>query len=235
MRQSHPSSARCTKGESTIFTIDGMKPLAFLFALTLMFGSAATLAAQNAAPVGSKAAVTEMTLRPGDMVKITVWRKEDMTGEFVIGPDGMIQHPIYNDLRIGGLGFTEARQKLHDFLVAYGVEPRFVLEPQLAVAVGGEVRQPGLFNMQPGATVSRAIALAGPTERARFDRVRLLRQGQIIELNLANPSAQNGGMQIQSGDQIIVPVRRELWRDYIVPSASLLAGLAAVVTAVVSK
>jgi polysaccharide export outer membrane protein len=212
-----------------------MKSFTFALVLSYTLVNTVAAAAQTPAPGGTKAAVTETILRPGDIVKITVWRKEDMTGEFAIGPDGAIQHPVYNDLRIGGLAFSDARQKLHDFLIAYGVEPRFVLEPQLAVAVGGEVRQPGLFNMAPGATISRAIALAGPTERARFDRIRLLRDGRVIELNLADPSAQNGGMIIQSGDQIIVPVRRELWRDYIVPSASLLAGLAAVVTAVVNN
>jgi protein involved in polysaccharide export with SLBB domain len=211
-----------------------MKSFKFACSLILLAASVSLLGAQTA-PRNTKAAVSEMVLRPGDIVKITVWRKEDMTGEFLIGPDGSIQHPVYNDLRITGMSLADVRQKLHDFLVAYGVEPRFVIEPQLAVAVGGEVRQPGLFNMPPGATVSRAIALAGPTERARFDRVRLLRDGRMIELNLADPTSQNAGIEIQSGDQIIVPVRRELWRDFIVPSASLLAGLAAVVTAVLNN
>ena len=34
----------------------------------------------------------KIVLSPGDSVRIVVWRKPEMSGDFIVGPDGTITH-----------------------------------------------------------------------------------------------------------------------------------------------
>src|SRR5215218_6153155 len=50
------------------------------------------VAAQTPAPAPRTEAVS---LSPGDSVRITVWRKPEFSGDFIVAPDGTISHPLY--------------------------------------------------------------------------------------------------------------------------------------------
>src|SRR5688500_19658141 len=63
-------------------------------------------------------------LRPGDVVRITVWENPSMSGEFEIAPDGTLRHPLYNQLKVGGLPVTELRAPIETFLRQYQREPQ---------------------------------------------------------------------------------------------------------------
>src|ERR687884_274943 len=115
-------------------------------------------------------------LSPGDSVRITVWQRPELTGEFVVGPDGSLAHPLYRAVRVGGVPLTTAEANLREFLTRFEDKPQFVMEPLLRVAVEGEVKKPDVYALPPQTTISQALARAGGfTEFARTDRVRLLR------------------------------------------------------------
>jgi protein involved in polysaccharide export with SLBB domain len=166
-------------------------------------------------------------LQPGDVLRITVWENEAMSGEVTVGPDGALMHPLYRQVRVAGVPLPEVDARMRAFLERFVTNPQFVAEPLLRVAVGGEVRQPNLYSLAPGTTVAQAMVLAGgPTERGRLDRVRMVRGGRESLLDLTDPAAPMAATTIQSGDQFYV-ARRDpsVFREYILPASGLLAAL----------
>ena len=171
-------------------------------------------------------------LRPGDALRITVWRQPEFSGDFVVNPDSTIGHPLLQAVKVGGVAPAVARARLRDFLAGYEQNPRFVVEPLYPVVTAGEVRQPGLVSLPRGTTLSEAIGRAGgPTERGRLDRVTLVRGGKSYVLNLLGEDQRVAVMPIRSGDQLFVGRRSDfsLWRDLLSPIVSLSAAVASVV------
>lgn len=175
----------------------------------------------------------EPALTPGDVIRIDVWRQPTFTGDFGIGGDGTIRHPLYRTLRVTGMPIATVRERLRTFLAGFVTDPQFVVTPLLAVTVGGAVHEPNRYHLPPEVSVAGAVASAGgATEDGRLDRVRLLRAGGEIVLDLTRPSPEVAGFLIRSGDQILVGRRRNAWREYIGPVASVAGATAAIVNAV---
>lgn len=198
----------------------------------ILFSVMLALAA-GAAPLPAQADRPDAVLRPGDAVRINVWRKPEMSGEFVVGGDGTLVHPLYRQVRVSGVPLATAEGSLRDFLTRYESAPQFAFEPLFRVFVGGEVRQPNLYLMRPETTLAQGVALAGGvSERGRLSRVRLVRDGRatVIDLTAAGDSAAQ--MPVRSGDQITVPRRSDILRDYVMPIASVTAAVATVVNLV---
>jgi polysaccharide biosynthesis/export protein len=176
-----------------------------------------------------------IVLRPGDVVRIAVWRQPpEWSGEFVISPEGYITHPLYRAVRVTGVPMREVEAQLRTLLSRYDESPNFVVEPLVRVAITGEVRQPSLYRLSPGTTLAEAVALAGgPTERAGVNGVRLLRDGQERTFDLRVASAEVAQVHLRSGDQVVVPRRASAFRDVVVPAATLLAAVGWLVNLVV--
>jgi len=174
----------------------------------------------------------DSVLRPGDALRITVWRQPEFSGEFIINPDSTVAHPLLQAVKVGGVPVSVARGRLRDFLASYEQNPRFVVEPLYPVVVAGEVHAPGLFTVPRGTTLSQAIARAGgPTDRGRLDRVKLLRTGKAYALNLLGPDQRIATTPVVSSDQLFVARRSDfnVLRDVLAPLASLSAAVAAVI------
>jgi protein involved in polysaccharide export with SLBB domain len=170
-------------------------------------------------------------LSPGDMVRITVWRKPELSGDFTVAADSSIKHPLYRDVKVAGLRLVDAEERLRSFLGRYEASPQLLLEPLLRVTVGGEVRLPNLYTLPPETTIAQAVALGGgPTADGRLDRVRVVRGERVIQVNLTRSSGGLEGLAVESGDQILVARKRHLYRDVVGPFSSLAAAIAAIVT-----
>jgi polysaccharide export outer membrane protein len=173
---------------------------------------------------------SEQVVRPGDAVRITVWRKPELSGEFAVAPDGGIRHPLYRGVNIGGLAVGTAESRVRSFLATLDEAPQFIFEPLFRVLVAGEVGKPGMLLLDQGTLIVQAVATAGgPTDRARTDRVRLLRGSTVILVDLGHPERGPAQMPIQSGDQIYVERRSALFRDVILPIVSIVGSAAAIV------
>ena len=200
-----------------------------LLALTSACASSGTLSTLSFAAADASTA----TLRPGDRVNITVWRQPDYSGEFAIAADSSISHPLYQDVKVAGVPVSVAEQRIRTFLARYETNPQVVVEPLFSVAVGGEVRTPNLYSLPPQTTLSQAIAKAGgPTETGRLDKVKLVRGGQEVTVNLAAANAEWANVPVRSGDVIVVGKKHDILREYIGPFASMVAAAASVVYAI---
>ena len=180
---------------------------------------------------GPAAGDEESVLRPGDAVRLTVWRNAELTGEFTVGADGSIMHPmLYRRFSVANVPIQSAEHTLREFLKRFEANPEFVMEPLLRVAVSGEVGRPNLYFLRPGTTVTQAVALAGgPTERGRRDRLTLRRDGTSQTISLTSSESVTS-IRVRSGDEILIDRRRAWFREVIAPSAAIIGAIAAVMT-----
>jgi polysaccharide export outer membrane protein len=170
-------------------------------------------------------------LNPGDQVRIIVWRNTELSGDFTVAANGTLMHPLYREVQVTGIPMTAVEDRLRTFLTRYTTNPQFVISPLVKILVSGEVRTPNVYSVPPETTVSQAIVLAGgPTPTAKLDHIRLLRDHQEISVDLSRADSQAASLQIRSGDQILIPTRRNVLRDYIGPVTSTIGAAAAIVS-----
>lgn len=205
-----------------------------LLALVLPLAAAALppRAAAQATTAAATAAADSATLRPGDAIRLVVFRQPEFSGEFPIGPEGTIQHPLLATVSVVDVPRSVVRERLRQALSRYEREPNFVFNYLYRIAVGGEVRLPNLYTLPPETTLGQAVAASGGvTEFGRLDRVVILRDGQERVVNLQRPDAATASMRIQSGDEIRVARRRNVLRDVIGPLGAVVGAIAALTAA----
>lgn len=204
----------------------------FVPTLLLVYLVAGPLQSQAQTPASDAQEVT--TLAAGDSVRVIVWRKPEMSGDFIVAPDGTITHPLYRAVRVGGVPFRTAETNVRTFLARFEQDPQFVLEPLLRVAVSGEVGRPAVFAVRPETTIGEAVAQAGgPNQFGKRDKVRVLRRdasGQQREMfvSLLDPQSPSGGVRVHSGDQIVVDRRRSFFREVFLPALGVLGSAASI-------
>jgi len=183
--------------------------------------------AQQEAPV---------TLRPGDAVRISVWQRPEISGEFPVAADGSIASPFYMDVNVAGVPFEEVADRVRSYIAVFEAEPRVLVEPLLQVSIAGEVLEPGLYTLRPETTLAQAVMHAGgATERGHVTRVTVWRDGQELIADLTLPNAGLAAQRIRSGDQIVMPRQVSILRDYIAPAASVIGAAAAVTNIVLRR
>lgn len=198
-----------------------------LAVLALLSLGPATQAGAQSSPAGERA----VQLQPGDVVRITVWRQPELSGEFVVTGDGQIAHPLYREVQVVGRPLSAVEAQLTEFLRRFVENPQFVVEPLFRVSVSGQVDRPNVFSVAPGTTLAQAVALAGGvTDQGRHDRVRLVREQAERFVDLSNP--REGSMPVRSGDDISVSPRSTWFRSVIVPAATIVGAVASLVIAI---
>ena len=103
-------------------------------------------------------------LASGDRLKVTVFRHEDLSGEFALDGAGNFAMPLIGQIDAYGLTTREVEQRIQTKL-----SDGYLVDPQVAVEVLnyrpfyilGEVKAPGAYPYVNGMTVLNAVALAG--------------------------------------------------------------------------
>ena len=180
----------------------------FRLTLSLSFGCLLTIAGTSP---GQVVDANRPSVHPGDHLRITVLSDDKaLSGEFEVGPDSTLRHPLYNRVKVVGVPLPQLKETIGSFLRKFQREPQFEVEPLYKVSVGGEVRSPNILFLSPETTVADAVNLAGgTTDRADLNRVTLSRQGQPRSLTMQGNSS-DGRMLVQSGDQISIGASRNI-------------------------
>lgn len=192
--------------------------LAVLCALALM-GGAPAAAAQGPPPPAAQ----DFLLRPGDAVRLSVWRAPELDGEFSVLPNGTIAHPYLRDIVVAGLPIAQVQAALEERARTQNEGAQVMLQPLLRVVVGGEVSAPNLYRHPAGTTVAEALVLAGgasPEGDAR--RVTLVRDGQSSVVDVTNPNGPATSLMLASGDQLLVARRGRTFGERVTPIMSTL-------------
>jgi polysaccharide export outer membrane protein len=160
---------------------------------------------------GGEAGVADVVagykLGAGDQVRVTVFRLEDLSGEFQLDGEGDFALPLVGEVTAGG---RTARELETDIENAFK-EGGYLVNPQVSLEVLnyrpfyiiGEVNTPGSYPYVNGMTVINAVALAGGyTYRASQGSISVTRGGSNGEKVSVGPTS-----QVLPGDIITVPER----------------------------
>jgi len=162
-------------------------------------------ATQQAPPADSM----PLAVRPGDVVRVTVWGHPELSGEFPIDENYNLLFPLIGPINVRPLSVVQLRERLNTDLSQLFQRPFIAVTPLFRVAVLGEVLKPGLYSADPTLTVFDMLALAGgPTRDANQKKLQLLRGGENIGVSvdaavIARSTLRELG--VRSGDQIVVP------------------------------
>jgi polysaccharide biosynthesis/export protein len=120
---------------------------------------------------------------PTDLLKIDVWKNNDLSQRVRVRPDGSITLPLIGEIQCSGLTVQELRdrvaKKLSTFLRDEGtaVTVNLLEVSSYKISVLGKVERPGTFAPRDFVTVLEAIALSGGLSRfADGDRVVIIRR-----------------------------------------------------------
>ena len=184
---------------------------------------------------GQSVAVADVRLRPGDEVRLEVRDEPDLAGEYRVDESGRVLLPLVGLVSIAGRSFSEVRAEIDAAYARELHDQQVRVTPLMRIAVLGEVRQPGLYPVDPTMRMGDVLALAGGIgPDANQDRIELVREGQVIE-TLTRATLPAYALPFLSGDQ--VSVARRGWFSSN-SSALLGAGLsivAAVTTALILR
>jgi polysaccharide export outer membrane protein len=153
-----------------------------------------------------------------DILRISVWKNEDLSIDVPVRPDGKISVALLNDVHAAGLTPTELKEVLTrefaEFVTAPNVTVVVISVRSRSVSVIGGVNRPGHFPIERHLRVLEAIAAAGGfSSFAQKNDVRVVRRtddGGEVEFRFdygayIKGNAPGTNIELVSGDTIIVP------------------------------
>ena len=159
----------------------------------------------------------EYQVQAGDMLTVTVWKEQDLTGDVLVRPDGGISFPLVGDLVAHGKTVNELRKEITDRL------SRYIPSPVVTVAVKqiggnhiyvvGKVQRPGEYPMVRPVDVMQALSLAGgTTPYAALNSIVILHRENGEEQafhfrysDVAHGRELSQNILLHSGDTVVVP------------------------------
>jgi polysaccharide biosynthesis/export protein len=174
--------------------------------------AAAPAAATPAAPVDSGSYV----IGADDVLQVTVWKEQTLSGTFPVRPDGMISMVLLGDVKAAGLTPAQLSATLTTSYKKYIQDPLVTVLVQQVnsqrIFIVGEVGHVGPIPITPGMTPLQAIASAGGlSPYAHKNRIYILRgpQGKQEKIPFDYKAALRGNnpqnVTLQPNDTVVVP------------------------------
>jgi polysaccharide biosynthesis/export protein len=156
-------------------------------------------------------------VQPGDTLTVSVWKETDLTGDFLVRPDGGLSFPLAGELEAAGRTVEDLRKELQSRLGKYVPDPVVTVAVKKAdgsrIFVVGKVTRPGDYPLYRPIDVMQALSLAGGTTPfADVNGIRVLRRNgdhqevfrfRYDDVRRGRELAQN--IILHSGDTVVVP------------------------------
>ena len=161
---------------------------------------------------------TDYIMCPGDVLQVIVYGHEDLStpannsqySPYVVRPDGKVSFPLIGDVDVTGKTVAQFREELANRFSQYLVTPSISVNVMklgtTRVYVLGEIKRPGLYELEKSHKVIDALAKAeGFTEKSGKKNVFLVRAGstEVEKLNINNfltKGDQKGNVVLNEGD-----------------------------------
>jgi polysaccharide biosynthesis/export protein len=159
----------------------------------------------------------EYKIGPQDVLRIDVWREEQLTRTVPVRPDGKVTLPLLNDVQAAGLTPMQLAGVLSEGLKKYINNPQVTVTiteiNSRRIYVTGEVARPGAFPLLPNMTLLQALTSAGGfTQFAKIKNIYVLRTegGKQVKhpfnyKDVIKGKKPEDNIQLQAGDVIVVP------------------------------
>jgi len=160
---------------------------------------------------------------PGDSLSIFVWRNPEISGQFIVRPDGKLTTSLVEDIDVAGKTPTMLAREIEEQLSTYINNPRVTVSVNgfkgpfgEQVRVIGEATNPSAINYSEHMTLlDLMIAVGGLTEFADGNNAKLVRvvNGEKKTYEIAIDDLIRDGdisqnVDILPGDVVIIP---EAW------------------------
>lgn len=154
---------------------------------------------------------------PQDVLRIDVWREEQLTRTVPVRPDGKVTLPLVNDVQAAGLTPMELATVVREGMKKYLNDPQVTVSVteinSRRVYVTGEVARAGAFPLLPNMSVLQALSSSGGfTQFAKLKNIYVLRleNGKQIKLPFNYKDVVSGkkpeqNLLLEPGDVIVVP------------------------------
>ncbi|TDF37307.1 sugar ABC transporter substrate-binding protein [Alteromonadaceae bacterium M269] len=157
---------------------------------------------------------------PGDSLDIFVWRNPEVSGSFIVRPDGKITTSLVEDIEVSGKTPTQLGREIEESLAKYIRDPIVTVSVtnfsgpfSEQVRVIGEATNPQAVNYRENMTLlDLMIAVGGLTEFANGNGAKLIRvvDGQQKEYKIKiSKLVKNGdisaNVDMLPGDIVIIP------------------------------
>jgi polysaccharide export outer membrane protein len=163
-------------------------------------------------------------LGPEDLLRVTVWKSPDLSGEVPIRPDGTISMPLIGDVPAAGLTANVLAKRIGERLTEYISSPIVTVQVKEVnsyfIYVLGEVVKPGKYSLKSYVNVMQGISLAGGFGPfASKNKIKVLRnvstgspgheEKRQVEIpvrydDILKGTAVPGNFTLRSGDVIVV-------------------------------
>ena len=150
----------------------------------------------------------------GDVLRVTVWKEPELTGDATVRLDGMITLPLVGDVAAAGRVPSRLAAELAAELQRYLEGPRVTVSVTQATSaryyVVGQMVRPGEFPLSGRMTVLKALALAGGfREFAKPEDIVVVREDQtVLPFNykrVTDGKDMSQNVLLAAGDTIVVP------------------------------
>jgi len=187
--------------------------------------------AQSPAPSTVDSTEDNALLRPGDIIKLNVWREPDWSGEFAVDEMGVAVLPRLGPVKVTDMTAPQLKRLVLDSLGRFLRNPSIEVIPLRRIQVLGSVRTPGLYPVSPTVTIGDVVAMAGgATSEGKLDQVILKRDGKDLLVKLSK-ATRLADTPVRTGDQLYVPQRGWISRN---AGLFVAAGLSATTTLIVA-
>jgi polysaccharide export outer membrane protein len=155
-------------------------------------------------------ASAEYSVGSGDVLDVRVLNEDDLTGAFVVEPDGSIRFPLLGNVYVAGMSpqqvaATIARRLDQDYLVKPQVFVQVGTFASQPVEVTGLVQKPAVYHLDGPTTLRELLARAGGIKDETITEVEITREAQKIVVRYEDLYGPGGDLVVRSGDQIHVP------------------------------
>lgn len=195
-------------------------------ALAILIGAPASALAQsqpqatrNGAP-GADAGVAlpaGYVIGPEDVINVVIWRNQEMSGDFIVRPDGQISMPLINDVQAAGLTPEQLREQVTKAATKFLEDPSVTVVVKAInsrkVHITGMVQKPGAYPLVSPTSVLQLISIAGGLhEFADSKKILIVRNenGRQVSYKFNYKDVSQGknlkqNIELKPGDTVIVP------------------------------
>src|SRR5436305_10068516 len=157
-----------------------------MLALLLCIAPSRLAFAQTATVPNAAADSTRALLRPGDIVRLRIWREPDLSGDFPVDESGTVTFPKLGAFQVSDYNASTLKAKLLESYAQYLRNPSVEVTMLRRINVLGAVKSPGLYPIDPTMTIADALAVAGgATPAGDQNHVVLVRNGTRVKESLS--------------------------------------------------
>ncbi len=186
----------------------------FIFALGCL--ACQNLQTEGEIPIKMPETQPTFIVQPGDLLRIVVWQKPDLTQEVMVRPDGKMRLLLLGEITAKGKTLAQIHQEISNDLKKYIQQPVveiYLLNPNSGVYLFGEIARSGVISPRQNITLLEALILSGGfTPYADKSKIIVIRRvpGKEIRYRFDLGAYLSGedieqNIYLQPGDMVYVP------------------------------